>query len=216
MNIWQEKTTKMLPELKKLCDNCLLCGIGRVKARDQEDPHVLSNLNPSRYMLIAQNPGWNEVLLDSPLVGQSGQTLNEELEKNGLNRSKFYIGNVVRCFTENNRIPTKEEIQNCSSYLRFELQILKPRLVVTLGRLAFKAFCPKEDYSPNLGKIVKSRIFTTKQINIFPVYHPSGMNLTIKERRIKFEKDIKMLCALVKKLDEEFNSVSGLCINTSS
>jgi uracil-DNA glycosylase len=77
-----------------------------------------------------------------------------------------------------------------------ELVFLKPKLIVTLGKFAFSRFCPGARYSDSLGSIQKTKI-NQRTYNIFPIYHPSGMNLSMEVRRKKFEKDIALLCKLI-------------------
>lgn len=190
----------MLDQLKELCKSCTLCPLGRTKHAANNklfDPHVFSNMIKSRYVVMGQNPGFNECLKDEPFVGQAGGTFNTELAKHGLKREMFYITNVVHCHTDKNRAPMPSEIAACSPIVQMELMHLKPRLIITLGKFAFKSMCPKENYSTSLGTIRQVQV-AGKERNIFPIYHPSGMNLAVQKRKDKFEKDIALLCKLIK------------------
>lgn len=197
--------SQMLNVIQNLCSNCTMCRLGR---KDHEakgetfDPHVFSNMQISRFGVFGQNPGFNECLQKEPFVGQAGMTFDTEIEKYGLSRSDFYISNILKCHTDKNRAPLPEELRACRPILLMELEVIKPKLVITLGKFAFEAFCPGVKYTPNLGTIQKSKILQGKTLNVFPVYHPSGMNLSQKARRQKFEADVKMLCRLVKKLND--------------
>jgi uracil-DNA glycosylase len=75
-----------------------------------------------------------------------------------------------------------------------ELMLLKPKLVITLGAVAFGVFCPKLTMSNSFGKIHKSDRFG---VRVFPIYHPSPRNLDIDERRQQFDKDISLICRLI-------------------
>lgn len=189
----------MLNQLENLCKNCTLCPLGREKHEIRGeilDPHVFSNMVESKFVIIAQNPGYHECKSNLPIVGQSGQTLDKELAKHGITRDLFYITNNVHCHTPKNRPPSALELKSCLPILTMELNYLRPELVVTLGRQAFKSLCPDEDYKESLGKIIKSKNFG---FDVFPLYHPSGMNLAIPERKDKFEIDVAELCNMVKK-----------------
>lgn len=194
----------MLPQLKELCKNCTLCRLGREKHEirgEKLDPHVFSNMIESKFVIIAQNPGYHECKKELPLVGQAGQKLDKELAKHDIDRSLFYITNTVHCHTPNNRSPLPEEFKACRSIISMELNYLQPELVITLGKPAFQALCPDENYSQSLGMIKKSKAMG-RTINVFPIYHPSGMNLAVKVRKQKFEEDIEKLCKLIKTLKQ--------------
>lgn len=201
MSKWHGRTSKMLDPLRETCKNCGICAIGRQMHEANGrifDPHVFSNMKPSKVMILAQNPGFQECMDGFPLVGPSGKNLNDALELNGLSRDNFYISNIVKCHTPGNRAPTESEVLECSNILNLELATIKPRLIITLGAAAFQYLCPNEDYTSAMGKIIKGRY------NVYPIYHPSPRNLTIKSRSDKFHADIRRVCALIKlaKLDD--------------
>ena len=149
----------MLTILKQLCDNCMLCDLGRTQHEvkgSKIDPHVFSNMNLSKYMVYGQNPGYNECVQDEPFVGDAGKTFDKEIGKHGLTRSDFYISNVLHCHTPGNRQPLPEELTACRPLVQQEIMLMRPRLVITLGKFAFNALCPKENCGASLGKIKKS------------------------------------------------------------
>jgi uracil-DNA glycosylase family 4 len=195
----------MLDKLQALCQACNLCRLGKAShdvKGTKIDTHVFSNMNPSKYVIIAQNPGFNECVNGVPLIGQSGKTLDTELEKHGVSRNQFYITNIVHCFTDGNRKPLLEEVSACHNIVAMEMRILRPKLVVALGALAFNTLCPDEKYSESMGTI-KKVTYGGVNLNVMAVYHPSGMNLAVPERKAKFQKDIARVCALIKELDKE-------------
>jgi len=153
-------------------------------------------------VVFGQNPGFNECVIGEPFVGQAGNTFDKEIEKYGFNRDYFYISNVVHCYTEKNRAPLPDEIRSCNPIILIELQIIKPKLIITLGKPAFQIFCPNLNYSDSLGDICKSKV-NGRGYKVFPIYHPSGLNLSSKLRKTKFEEDIKMLCLLIKELEKK-------------
>lgn len=195
-----EKKRRMLDRLADLCNSCVACELGRNGAeRDGivRDPHVLSNNNYSRIIVCGQNPGWEELKVRKPFVGAAGKNFDKELEKNGLDRSAFYITNAVKCFTKNNDKPSHLHLTSCRGYLQLEIRVLRPQLVVTLGSFAFGLFCPDKNYQDSLGKITMSKEFDVK---VFAIYHPSPLNLSQIERKKDFEKQMKLLSGLVTRL----------------
>lgn len=195
-----DRKLRMLEQLSHTCRSCSMCELGTQEAtRNNQiyDPHVFSNMNLSRYILIGQGPGWDEVRLGQPFVGASGQNLDIELQKHGLSRNDFYIANTIRCFTTNNTKPTDRHISRCKPFLDIEINLMRPLLLVTLGSVAFGAVCPGLSYSESLGKICKSRY----DIKTLPIYHPSPLNLSDIGRRAAFSKQIKLLAIAIKHLN---------------
>lgn len=148
----------------------------------------------NRVVFIGEAPGAEEQKLGKPFVGRSGRLLTEMLNQSGIGRELVYITNVVKCRPENNRTPTKEEIDICSFFLRYEIQNIKPEMVVTLGSTATSYFLKNFRISNIAGKITKTKIGSVKY-RLYPLYHPSYvlrngipkdeyLNLFIRLRRI--------------------------------
>ena len=191
---------QMLDALGFIVKTCTLCPLGKQSCEEKDvtfDPHVFSTNNVSRWMVVGQNPGFMECQERIPFVGPAGKSFDKELAKHGIKRDVFYISNAVKCHSVSNEKPTPDQVHSCEHFLRLEIAILKPRLVITLGQTAFDLFCPEEVMKDNLGKIVKSEKFS---IQVFPIYHPSPRNLDIIERRQRFERDIETLCELIKRV----------------
>jgi len=199
----------MLYALRDACKDCTMCRLGMkipmFKDKQVEDHRVFSTMLPQKFMIVGQNPGYNECLQDEPFVGGAGITFNNEVRKNGIDREDFYITNVVRCYTEKNQKPQKDEVETCSHYLHMEIAAMRPLLVVTLGAVSFNYLCPGAKYSDALGDITYSEKFGVK---VFAVYHPSPLNLANPENKEKFQKQVAVLCRLMKfiKSQEETNS----------
>ena len=199
---WDERIKRMLMPMSSTVCACSMCHLGRQVCTDHDttfDPHVFSNCVPSKWMVVGQNPGFKEVLQGEPFVGDAGKNFNERLVKNGLSRDKFYISNIIKCYTKGNEKPNLEEVSACEPILRMELNLLKPKLVIALGAVAFGAFCPDIGLTENLGTIVKSNKFN---VQVYPVYHPSPRNLSDPGRLKKFNDDIDVLCELIKRADK--------------
>jgi uracil-DNA glycosylase family 4 len=192
--------SNMLVPLCTACKLCRMCNLGWRKTLEGNscDPHVFSNMNISRYVVVGQNPGMNEMKRGEPFVGASGMNFNDELQVNGHSRDEFYITNTVKCYTAGNQKPTRECINQCGAYLKLEFASLRPKLVVSLGAVAFERLCPGMKFSEYCGKIANSIEYGVK---VFVVYHPSPMNLAVPARKKEFKHQIKLLCSLIDRLD---------------
>lgn len=196
----EDKIYNMLRWLNGFCVNCRLCELGKkfiVEQNTELDPHVFSNMNSkSKFMVVGQNPGFNECIACLPFVGKAGQNFDEEIAKNGLSRNDFYITNIVKCKTIENRAPNLKCKLICSQILKLEIAVIKPKLIITLGKSPFSFFCPDDKYSDSLGTIKDSRLG-----KVFAIYHPSPMNINDPARREMFDSQVKLLCKLIKKLN---------------
>jgi uracil-DNA glycosylase family 4 len=175
-----------------------MCELGRgikVAREERIDPHVFSTMNFSKFMIVGQNPGFNECKQDRPFVGPAGENFNKEIEKHGLTRDDFYITNIVKCHTDNNQKPSMTSINRCAPFLQMEINILMPLFIITLGAPSFGYLCPDSIYDKALGNMTHSKIIDKK---VFAIYHPSPLNLNLESRRRAFEKQIATLCKLVK------------------
>jgi uracil-DNA glycosylase len=139
----------------------------------------------SDVMLIGQAPGVREPTLKRPFAHTAGKTLFRWFEEScGLDepamRSRIYFAAVIRCFPGkapggSDRVPVPDEIRNCSSWLNAELEILRPRLVIPVGRLALMQFVDCEKLDAVIG-----RSFVVKRgelsFDLIPLPHPSGVS----------------------------------------
>lgn len=152
----------------------------------QDTPLVYGGGSPdSLIVLIGEAPGKNEVLQGKPFVGQAGKNLDEFIEILEIQRSDLYITNVVKMRPykineqtgrESNRTPTKKEIGIFSSFLMRELEIVRPKLVVTLGNIALK--CITQDEKASIGNMHGNPLevkFGSAEFNLFPLYHPASI-----------------------------------------
>jgi uracil-DNA glycosylase family 4 len=195
---WHERVLRMLFQLEKFCKQCSMCPLGCTAVKDHDtyfDPHVFSNMRPSKWVVVGQNPGYNECLRNTPFVGDAGKFFDDRLMRSFMKRDDFYITNVVKCYTINNAKPLAQHTSICESILRMELFVLKPVLVITLGAVSFNILCPDKKLSDNVGEIVKSDKFG---VNVYPIFHPSPRNMSSKFRKNKFIEDVKKLCTLIK------------------
>lgn len=115
----------------KVCTKCVLCE-GRNKT-------VFGDGHPDAdLMFIGEGPGQREDEQGIPFVGRAGELLAKMIEAMGLSRQQVYIANVVKCRPPNNRTPSLDEVAACSDYLHRQIEIIAPRVIVTLGGPATK------------------------------------------------------------------------------
>ena len=202
-----DRKLRMLRQLSNTCLACTMCELGRKEAvRDSfsRDPHVLSNMNPTRFMVVGQGPGWDEITKGTPFIGASGKNFDNELAKYGLSRNDFYISNSVRCWIKDNGKPNYDHLSKCRPFLDIEINLIHPYFVITLGAVAFNVFCPGKIYGESLGSLHSSEMFGVK---VFAVYHPSPLNLADANRRRDFEQQMKLICGMVKKIKQSESAV---------
>ncbi len=123
----------------------------------------------SGIFFLGEAPGYHEDQQGRPFVGAAGQLLDELLAGIGLDRGKVFITNVVRHRPPENRDPLPEEVAACDIWLRRHVELLKPRVIVTLGRHAMGKFFPGESISRIHGRPRK-----VSGLTVFPVYHPAA------------------------------------------
>lgn len=118
---------------------------------------------------VGEAPGETEDITGRPFVGRAGKLLEASLAELGYKRNDIWIGNVIKHRPPANRSPLPDEIEVCQKFLEYQLKIISPSLVVTLGRFAFNYFYPEGKISVDRGTMIRSKGF-----NVYPVYHPAA------------------------------------------
>ncbi|MGD9030063.1 MAG: uracil-DNA glycosylase [Anaerolineae bacterium] len=144
------------------CTKCLLHR-GRTHAVPGEGP------DGARVMFIGEAPGFHEDQQGRPFVGAAGQFLDELLEGIGMTRDDVFITNVIKCRPPGNRDPLPEEIRSCSPYLDRQIGLIRPTMVVTLGRFSMARAFPKARISHIHGQPRK-----INGVVYYPMYHPAA------------------------------------------
>lgn len=140
----------------------------------------------AKIVFIGEAPGKKEDELGKPFVGASGKFLNEMLASINLNREDVYITNIVKYRPPENRDPSKQEKTEFAPYLLKQLQIIQPKVVITLGRHALSFFDDKLAISAVHGHAIKLKT-ATHDLHLVPLYHPAaalyngGMRKTLIE-----------------------------------
>lgn len=161
---WMESRT--LDELEVRIKNCVRCPLGKTRTN-----FVFGVGNPkSEVVFIGEAPGADEDLQGEPFVGRAGQLLNQLLASVGFRRDEVYICNVLKCRPPGNRDPLPSEIEACSPYLVKQIEIIKPKLIVSLGRFPIQTLLKT---NASLGSL-RGQIFEWRGIKIIVTYHPAA------------------------------------------
>jgi uracil-DNA glycosylase len=171
-----------LTELNKEIALCQLCEIAKLRN------HVVpgEGAEDAEIMFIGEAPGWHEDQQGRPFVGPAGQFLDELIKSIGLDRKKVFIGNVIKCRPPGNRDPLPTEIQNCSKWIDRQIQLISPRIIITLGRYSMSKFFPGKSISKIHGTAAK-----VGDVVYFAMYHPAAalhqqsLRQVIKEDMLK-------------------------------
>ena len=147
-------------------------------------------------MFIGEGPGFHEDRQGRPFVGPAGKFLDELLNGIGLRREDVYITNMVKCRPPNNRDPLPAELAACRPYMDRQLDLIKPKVIATLGRFSFSKFFPNEAISRARGKSRKWASYT-----VFPLYHPAAA-LHNPGLRPVIEEDFSKLPALIQEISD--------------
>lgn len=124
-------------------------------------------------MLIGEAPGYYESVERRPFVGRSGQLLRKVLAESGLQANQVYISNIIKVRPPDNRDPLPHEILAFKPYLDAEINLIKPKLIVTLGRFSMAKFLPDVKVSQVHGRLHKIK-WNEQTLFILPMYHPAA------------------------------------------
>jgi len=150
-----------------------------------EGKPVVGQAVVSPVLLVGQAPGSKEIVLQRPFAWTAGKTLFGWFDAIGLAESEFrrqvYMAAVCRCFPGKNpgggdRVPSREEVSNCSRWLDAELRLLRPRLIVPVGKLAIGRFLPASKLDAVIGQC---HVIATagRSVDVIPLPHPSGASV---------------------------------------
>ena len=140
----------------------------------------------AQIMFIGEAPGWHEDQLGRPFVGPAGKFLDELLASIGLRREQVYIANVIKCRPPANRDPLPTEIQNCHGWLERQIELINPKMIVTLGRYSMARYFPGKSISKIHGTAQKR-----DDVIYYAMYHPAaalhqaGLRQAIEEDMLK-------------------------------
>jgi uracil-DNA glycosylase len=156
-----------LTEFDGQINSCMKCALGQTRTK-----FVFGVGNPdATLMLIGEAPGADEDIQGEPFVGRAGQLLNKILEAIKFRREEVYICNILKCRPPNNRKPLPEEADLCLPYLRKQIGLIKPRVILCLGLTAAENLLGTQE---SLGQL-RGRVFTYEGIPLMVTYHPAAL-----------------------------------------
>ena len=182
--VTREEKLRLLQELEEQVQGCTRCRLAQTRTRT-----VFGEGDPDAQILfVGEGPGEKEDLSGRPFVGPAGHKLDEMIGAMGLTRSQVYIANIVKCRPPGNRAPAPDETETCTPYLQRQIEIVRPRVIVTLGLPATKYITRS-----SLGI---SRLRGTWQsyrgIKVMPTFHPAYiLRVYTRETRLAVWSDLQ-------------------------
>jgi len=184
----QERLEKVAQEISK-CQKCDLA-YGRTHTVPGEGPA------DARLMFVGEGPGFHEDRQGRPFVGAAGKLLEELLGSIGLSREEVFIANVIKCRPPGNRDPSQEELKACKPYLDRQIEIIRPRVLVTLGRFSMARY-----FSGTTISRIHGQAKRFGGMWVIPVFHPAAA-LHQPRYRPALEEDFQKIAELLERAGE--------------
>lgn len=169
------KKNSLIQAHQKKLSRCRLCP-------DMVPPVIIGQAVNSEILLIGQAPGDREGDLGRPFAWTAGKTLFKWFESIGVDEETFreqvYMSAVCRCFPGKNprggdRVPDKKEIKTCSRWINKEIELLRPRLIIPVGKLAISQYLPVDKLVDVIGQSIRKKV-NDIDVDLLPLPHPSG------------------------------------------
>ena len=182
-----------LAALKKEVSVCTQCVLHQTRTQT-----VFGVGNPQAdWLIIGEAPGADEDKQGEPFVGRAGQLLNSMLLAMGLQREQVFIANILKCRPPNNRDPKPDEVVACESYLRQQIELIKPKIILTVGRIAAQNLLKLD--TP-IGKMRGNQYqYPDSELPVIVTYHPAYLLRSPREKRKVWE-DLKAAMRIYKEL----------------
>lgn len=162
---WQN--SKTLDELNNLIKNCTKCDLHK-----NRNNFVFGSGNPNaKVMVIGEGPGAEEDKQGLPFVGRAGQLLTDILKAIKFERDEVYIANIVKCRPPENRTPLPEEMETCIPYLKKQISLIQPKMILCLGLTAAKGLLRKKESLTAL----RGKFFEYEGIKVMVTFHPAAL-----------------------------------------
>lgn len=158
---------KNLEELNSMICNCQLCSLGKTR---NKFVFGVGNSNANA-MLIGEAPGADEDLQGEPFVGRAGKLLNDILKAINFEREEVYIANILKCRPPGNRDPLPSEMETCMPYLLKQIELIKPKVILCLGRIAANGLLNKKLTLSAL----RENVYDFYGIKVVVTYHPAAL-----------------------------------------
>lgn len=171
------------------CPDCDLCRT-RTNAVPGEGPP------DAEILFVGEGPGFHEDQQSRPFIGPAGKFLEELLASIGLRRNQVFITNIVKCRPPNNRDPLPAEVEACQKYLKRQIELIRPKVIVSLGRHSLAWFSPGDKISKAHGQVK-----VMDGIYFIPIYHPAAALHAGNMRKV-IEDDFKKIPAVLDRARE--------------
>jgi uracil-DNA glycosylase family 4 len=169
------------------CTRCKLHTLGR-----QQVVFGVGNPN-ARLMFVGEAPGADEDIQGEPFVGRAGQLLTKIIEAIDMKREDVYIANVIKCRPPGNRNPEPDEIERCEPFLFRQIDMIQPKVIVTLGKFAAQTLLRTQDPISR----IRGRVFDYRGAKLIPTFHPAYLLRNPSSKREVWE-DMKLVRSLLK------------------
>ncbi len=189
-----------LDNLSREISKCKKCPLFKTRNK----PVVGEGDIQAKIILVGEAPGREEDLQGRPFVGEAGKFLDKLLEIAHLKRENVYITNIVKCRPPNNRDPKEEEIMACLPYLKKEIKIIQPKLIITLGRHALTHLLPSKFKISQVHGQVKKLINqkTGEKQYYYLLYHPAAALYNVRLKKI-LEKEFAKIPKILEKIERD-------------
>lgn len=169
------------------CQKCRLCETALSAVVGE------GSLN-AEIIFIGEAPGKNEDEQGRPFIGRAGKLLTSLIEDLGMKRDEVWIGNIIKHRPPKNRDPKPDEIEACRDFLTRQIELIDPKVIITLGRFSYNYFVPDGKISSERGKLID-----VGKYKVFPVYHPAAA-LRNKKFLNTLKNDFSELSGIIKEL----------------
>jgi DNA polymerase len=160
---------------------------------------VFGNGNPSAdLMFVGEAPGFHEDQQGIPFVGQAGKLLDRLLDGIGLTRADVWVCNVLKCRPPGNRDPMPDEIEQCEPHLFRQIELIRPKVVATLGNFATKLLSGKQTGITRVHGLEQETTVGGSRVLLFPLYHPAAALYTPAMLKV-LEEDFARIPALLER-----------------
>ncbi len=177
-------------ELKKEVESCKKCPL----YQNRTNPVFGEGSIDADLMFVGEAPGRDEDLQGRPFVGRAGRLLRDLLKEVGIDVESVYIANCLKCRPPNNRDPLPEELVSCFGYLKRQIELIKPKVIATLGRYSTYELTNQKGA---LGTL-RGKVFDYHGIKVVPLYHPAYLLRNPKAVEI-FLEDLKKVKELLQR-----------------
>lgn len=178
-----------LKDIQKWLGDCKRCGL----CQERNQIVFGSGSEKAQLMFIGEGPGAEEDKQGLPFVGRAGQLLTKIIEAMELKREDVYIANIVKCRPPSNRVPEPHEIEQCIPFLKAQIEVIKPKIIVALGLTAARALTQSEaNMSALRGQF--HPLAWKKELVLMPTYHPAYLLRNPNAKKIVWE-DMKLVKA---------------------